>query len=117
VTISAVAGQRIRTLRTRGLRLRVTASESCRIDLAILIDRTTARRLKIDRKAHGNVTVGSGKPSVKAGTKVIAIRLTAKTRRALRHTTRITFSLRATARDAAGNTAKVSSPKIAIKHR
>jgi hypothetical protein len=115
LTTRRVAGQRIRTLRTRGLRLSVTTDEACILTARVLVDRATARRLGVNRRARGSVSVGSLVRTVRPGTTTISIRLTSRARRAFARARRVSLSVRAATVDVAGNERALGSFKVSIR--
>jgi hypothetical protein len=75
----------------------VTCDETCTIDLRARV----ARKL---RKRLGSLDIASGKGTGQAGRRVtVKLKLQRKARRRLRRTRSLTFTLRATLADAAGN--------------
>lgn len=88
---------------SKGLRVTVRCLEACRVQLALELDRKTARRLKLSSK------VGRGSARLAAGeSERVTVRLTGKAKRRLARSSskvgrRIKLRLRTTASDAAGN--------------
>jgi hypothetical protein len=72
-----------------GLRLRLATSEAGVARVTVTLDRATARRLKVARRASGRVTVASRTTRVRRGSTVVVVRLHAAARRALRHAGRV----------------------------
>jgi len=115
--VRPVARQRVSTVRRSGLRLRFQTRELCRVTVRVYVDRRTARRLGIKRRPRGPVLVGSGTRTLPAGTRTLAVRLNAKTRRALRGVRRVSFSVRINTRDAAGNRATLAPRRVTVRQR
>jgi hypothetical protein len=115
LTTRTLSGQRIRTVRSRGLRLRVTTDEACILTARVLVTRSTARRLRINRRARGNVSVGRLVRTVQPGTTTIAIRLTSRARSRLARARSVSLTLRAVTVDAAGNERSLGSRKVSIR--
>jgi hypothetical protein len=95
----AFRAQRLRTVLRHGLRTTIGCSEACTTDIRLTLPRTTARRLHLTSRLAAHRTVRFAA----AGRKVVTLQLTRKTIRALRRVVRVTFTLRVTARDTAGN--------------
>ena len=80
LTLGLAAGQSLRTLRRRGLVVRIGCSAACRLEARLL---------------RGRVTIGRAKGSLRAaGTKRLTIRLTARARARLAKVRRATLTLR-----------------------
>jgi len=86
-----------------GLRLRLATSEAGVARVTVTLDRATARRLKVARRAGGRVTVASRTTRVRRGSTVVVVRLRAAARRALRHAGRVRLRVTVRLTDAAGN--------------
>jgi hypothetical protein len=88
----------------------VTCDEACTIRLRANVTRKLARRL-------GGVKIASGKGAGPAGRRVtVKVKLTRKARKALRRRKSVSFTLKATATDAAGNSGAVTR-KAKLKRR
>jgi thermitase len=90
---------RLRTIRVRGLRLALGASEAVRASIDVRIDARSARRLHLSSRTIGRATTRLGA----AGRKTVTVRLSARAARALRTTARLRVTAHAVAVDAAGN--------------
>jgi subtilisin family serine protease len=90
---------RLRTVRVRGLRLALGASEAVRARIDVRIDARSARRLRLSSRTIGRATTRLGA----AGRKTVTVRLAARAARALRTTARLRVTAHAVAVDAAGN--------------
>jgi hypothetical protein len=81
----------------KGVPVTLSVSENASATLALTLDQKTARRLKLSR------TVGTLKAALTPGTKTLAIKLTAKARKALKAVKRAKLTLTAVVTDTAGN--------------
>jgi thermitase len=90
---------RLRTIRVRGLRLALGASEAIRANIDVRIDARSSRRLHLSSRTIGRATTRLGA----AGRKTVTVRLSARAARALRTTARLRVTAHAVAVDAAGN--------------
>jgi hypothetical protein len=106
--VAVVAGQRLKTVLRRGLRVACRSSESGRCDLTASISAREAKRLRL--KVSGSKLV-LGRASIvlpQAGTAARAsLRLSARPARRLRQARRLTLSLSARVADAAANARRV----------
>ena len=73
--------------------------EPCTLTLQLVVDKATAKKLKLGRKA---LVIGRLTRSVD-GTATLKIKLTAKARKALKKAKHVKLAVRAIATDAAGN--------------
>ena len=89
----------LHTVRVRGLRLALGASEACRASIDVRIDARSARRLHLSSRTIGRASVRLGA----AGRTTVTVRVSARVARALRATTRLRVVAHAVAIDAAGN--------------
>jgi subtilisin family serine protease len=89
----------LRTVRVRGLRLALGASEAVRASIGVRIDARSARHLHLSSRTIGRAITRLGA----AGRKTVTVRLLARTARALRTTVRLRVVAHAVAVDAAGN--------------
>jgi hypothetical protein len=95
--------QRLRTVITRGVPLRVTCGEACGVSVALSLERTAARRLGLDARV-GPVVVGTAtaKRSV-PGSIQLRVRFLKKTRSGLRRGRRVALTAQVLVSDASGN--------------
>ena len=91
--------ERLRTLRLRGLRLAVGASEACRASIDVRVDARSARRLYMTSRTLGRASTLLGS----AGRKAVIVRVSARVARALRTAARLRLVAHVVAVDAAGN--------------
>jgi Tol biopolymer transport system component len=93
VAVKLAPGQTLRTVRRRGLAVRLACASACTLDVRLLLDRTMAKRL------HLRATVGrAGGRLGGAGTKRLTIRLASQARARLATVRSARFTLRVTAR-------------------
>jgi hypothetical protein len=102
-SIAPVAGQKLRAVRAKGLKLILTSSEAGKITVKAFVSKATARRLKLKRKPRRLVLIGSAQRSMQAGSNSITVTLTSKAKKALRRVRKIKLSLVTVATDNAGN--------------
>jgi hypothetical protein len=89
----------------RGLKLTLRTSEAGRATVKALVDRKTARRLKIKKNAKGPVVVAAAAKRVHSGRNTVKLVFTKKARKRLRHAKRVKLAIRASIRSVEGNTA------------
>jgi hypothetical protein len=99
VRMRTASRQSLRSLRRRGLRLVITASEACRVSVVVDVSRTTARRLRLTSRR-----LGATARAVPAGQTTVTVRLRPKARKALRRAARLRLRVTVAATDEAGNT-------------
>lgn len=111
IKVGVVRGQHLRRALRRGLRVTVSASEPNRLSLSASVNRGTARKVRLlsRRSKRRSVEVGRISPAAGgAGKRIVTIKFTRKARKALRRQTKVRFTMKATARDAAGNIGRAS---------
>jgi hypothetical protein len=96
--------QRLATVLKRGVPVRVTCKEACGISVALSVDRTTAKRLKLDaRTSPVVVATGSAKRS-SAGTTLMRVKFTKAAQKAMNKTKRgVVMTTQVLVSDASGN--------------
>jgi hypothetical protein len=95
MSVKAVAKQRIRAVRVKGLRVKATCTPGCSLSLTLSLSKSEAKRLHVAKKG---LTVASSRKTLSSGkATTFALTLTRKAKRALRHATRARFSLTAAA--------------------
>jgi hypothetical protein len=109
VTAKPLGGQTLKTLRSRGLSFQSTQDEPCTARFELLVDKATARKLKIARK------IGQATTALGATTQVVKIKLTKKASKALKSARKVKLTLQATAWDAAGNTRQLAPKTFTLK--
>jgi DNA-binding beta-propeller fold protein YncE len=99
ITLGGRTSQRTRTVRRRGLALRVSTNEAATVTLRAAVSKRTARRLGLR-----GTSIGRARTSLAgAGTNAIHLRLSARARHLLSGKARVRIVVRATAADLAGN--------------
>ncbi|HEX6652421.1 MAG TPA: 6-bladed beta-propeller [Thermoleophilaceae bacterium] len=110
ITLGGRTSQRTRTVRRRGLALRVATNEPATVTLRAVVTKRTARRLGLR-----GTSIGRGTTSLAGdGAKTIRLRLSARARRLLSRQERVRIVVRAIAADSAGNR---STGSLAISAR
>jgi hypothetical protein len=87
----------------KGVSLTLASNEAGTARLTLTVDKATARKLKLDPKAKGAVTIGTGAPKLVSGTVKFTVKLTAKARKAFKRVRKLSARLTVVATDAAGN--------------
>jgi hypothetical protein len=87
----------------KGLSIVLGTDEAGTATLTLTLDKATARKLGVDRKAKGPVTVGTLKAPVTKGSPIVVVKFSAKARKALKSVRRVKLVLTALVADAAGN--------------
>ena len=108
LTIAAPKGKnaKLKALLSGGLPFSLTCSEACQASLTASVDATTAKRLKLGKKA---MTVGKVTRALTAGSRTaIKLKLTAKAAKAAKKARSIRLKLTFLALDAAGNKKQVT---------
>jgi hypothetical protein len=94
LSLRLAAGQSVRTLRRKGLVVRIGCSQPCRLDARLRLDRVTARRLRLPASA----TIGRARRTLRAaGTAKLTIRLARRVRARLATVERAGLRLSVTA--------------------
>jgi hypothetical protein len=94
----------------RGLRLRLSCSEACTVDVRVLLSAAQARRLGL-RPDHA-VAVGVVHADVPSTGRSVVLHLSRTGKLALKRIAGVRFSVRATARDASANRSRESSATL-----
>jgi Big-like domain-containing protein len=92
-----------RTVSRRTVSFTATTNEAGKLVLQVLVDRRTARRLKLKRHPATAVVVGSLTRDLAAGSRTVRVKLTDKARARLKGATGVELRLVARLTDAAGN--------------
>jgi hypothetical protein len=107
VNLSAASKIRLRVLLKKGYRFKYRCNEPCRASAALLIDKKTARRTGLKRRARSAVRVGKASKRLgPAGLKKMTVKLTRKAKRKLKRARRGKLTLLLTVTDAARNATK-----------
>jgi hypothetical protein len=110
VCTATVARQKLATIRSKGLKVRVTCNEAARVSGALVLTAKVAKRLHVAR------AIGKGSGAIaKAGKFTLTVKLTKKARKALKSTRSVKVTLQTTATDKAGNRAKTRSKALTLK--
>jgi hypothetical protein len=116
-TTKPVRKQTSRTIRKRGLKLNVRCNEAARHLTQLFVNRSTARKLGIKRKAKKRVLVGKRATLVKANvTQRITVKLNKKAKRGIRrmkrrHVRKLKLTISTSAKDAANNIRRSETTK------
>jgi hypothetical protein len=103
LALAGTGAQTIRSVIAGGLKLDAKTNESGSLRLTVQADRATARKLGLDRKAKGPVTVGRLNRQIPSGRTKLVVKLTAKARKALKQARKVTLKVNLKVTDAAGN--------------
>ena len=109
-TISA-ARQKLKAVLAKGLALKASCSEPCTLSIQLVVDKATAKKLKLGKKA---TVIGKLTRSVD-GSATFKVKLTAKARKALKKAKSVKLSVRAIASDTAGNQAAPIVKRVTLK--
>jgi hypothetical protein len=115
VRVRAERRQTIRSVRRFGLRLRFTTNERCRLDIRVVIDRRTARRLGIKRHARGPVVVARRTVTLPPGTRTVKLKLTRRARNGFRYARKVRLTVHVKTRDMAGNRGTLRPYRITLR--
>jgi hypothetical protein len=94
--------QRLATVRSRGVSLRVTCRESCGVSAALALERSAARRLGLARSAGAVVGTAKARRAT-PGAVQLRVKLNRRARAALRRTRRLVVTVQVLVSDASGN--------------
>jgi hypothetical protein len=89
---------------SKGISLDLSTNENASATITLTLDRASARKLGVDRKAKGPVTVGKLTAALTPGKSTLAVKLSVKARKALKAVKKVKLTLTAVVKDAAGNT-------------
>jgi hypothetical protein len=103
IAIGGKSAFKLATALRRGIKLTLRSSDAGRLTVKALVDRRTARRLKLKKNAKGAVAVASASKRVHAGRNTVTLVFTKKARKRLRQATRVKLAIRATLRSAEGS--------------
>ena len=88
---------------SKGLPIVLTTNENATAQLTLTVDKATARKLKLDRKAKKAVPVGTLKATLTAGSRTLKITLSSKAKRAFKTAKTVKVLVTVVVTDAAGN--------------
>jgi hypothetical protein len=108
------ASQKLKAVLSKGLRLVLTPSERVTATITLTVDRATARKLGLKRNAKAPVKVGGLTKALAGGQSTVAVKLTAKARKAIKKAGKVKLLITVVMRDAAGNRA-TDTMKAALK--
>jgi hypothetical protein len=106
--------QSIGDARKKGIKLTSSSNEAGTLVVTIKVDKKTARKLKLKRKAKRAVTVGILTQSIAAGKTAVTVKLTKKARKAFKRARKVKLLITMTVTDAAGN-ATTRSMTVTLK--
>jgi PKD repeat protein len=107
LTLTPVAGQKLRTVGAGGLKLSAGADEACTLTILLRIDKKTAKALKLGKKA---LVVGSLTTPLSGARTIVTVKLTSKAAKAFKKAKKpVKLAIAATATDPSANTAKLSA--------
>ncbi len=96
--------QRLATVINRGVPIRVTCKEACGISVALSVDRTTARRLKLDSRVTPVIIATATAQRRGAGTTQLRVKFTKRAKAALEKSKRgVVATTQVLVSDASGN--------------
>jgi hypothetical protein len=99
-----------------GLPFEFTCDEACSIKVELTVDKATARKLGLNRKAKGAVTVARGSAKTfAAGSGSVRAKFTAKAKKALKRAKKVKLRAAAVVSDTAGNAAPASARSVTLK--
>ena len=93
----------LRQVLSKGLSIVISTNENSSARLKLTVDKATARRLKLDRKAKKPVTVGTLSAALTPGSPTVTIKLSSKAKRAFKSAKKVKLLLTVVVTDAAGN--------------
>ena len=96
--------QSLKNARTKGIKLTSTSDEAGTLVVTIKVNKKTARKLNIKRKAKRAVTVGTLTQVIAAGDSTVTVKLTKKARNAFKRARKVKLLITVKLTDAAGNT-------------
>jgi len=115
-----VFSERLKRLRAHGLDVRARCSVGCRMTIELVIDASTARAVHLPTHAPAphakrEAVIGRRTITLTSAPRRIAIRLTAKARKKLRRRSRLTITVRATARPLTGGPTVTTRKRITLR--
>ncbi len=104
------AKQKLKAVLAKGLALTASCSEPCTLKLQLVVDKKTAKKLKLGKKP---TVIGKLTRSV-SGTAKLKVKLTGKAKKRLKRAKSVKLTVKAVATDAAGN-ATTKTAKVTLK--
>jgi hypothetical protein len=103
-SMRSASRHRILTILKRGVPVRVSCQESCGISVALSVDRTTAKRLKLDARTSPVVIGTASATRTLAGSSVLRVKLTKKAKAAFKKSKRsVVANTQVLVSDSSGN--------------
>jgi len=106
-----VAKQKLKAVLKKGLAVRATCGEHCTLSIQLVVDKATAKKLKLGKKA---TVIGKLTGSLDGGGQ-LKVKLTAKAKKALKQARSVKVSVRAVATDDAGNAGAPILKRVTLK--
>jgi hypothetical protein len=100
---AALPKQSLKNASTKGIKFASTSNEAGTLVVTIEVDKKTARKLKIDRRAKRAVTVGTLTQAIAAGDSTVTVKLTKKAGKAFKRARKVKLLITMSVTDAAGN--------------
>jgi hypothetical protein len=116
VVVGGKSKGKLGTTLRKGLRLTVTSSAPGRLLARALVDKKTARKFHLKKKAKGPVVVASRAKNVGDGRTRVTLKFTKKAKKRLKHAKRVKLTVRAALTDSDGNTG-VDSAKVVLTRK
>ena len=110
VTLKA-AKQKLKAVLAKGLAVTASCSEPCTLKLQLVIDKKTAKKLKLGKKP---TVIGTLTRSL-AGSAKLKIKLTGKAKKRLKKAKSVKLSVRAVATDPAGNASPIIVRAVTLR--
>jgi Bacterial Ig domain/PKD domain len=104
------AKQKLKAVLAKGLALTASCSEPCTLKLQLVVDKKTAKKLKLGKRA---TVVGTLTRTI-SGTAKLKVKLTGKAKKRLKKARSVKLTVTAVATDAAGNAA-TKTAKVTLK--
>jgi hypothetical protein len=116
VTVTRIAGAKLRRALTGGLTVPVTLSEQAQVSGVLTLDRRVARRVGIARGTGGApIAVARATANAPTGESQVTLRFTSKAAKKLRSRKKVTLMLQLTATDGAGNQGRSQPMAVTLK--
>lgn len=93
----------VKTTLKQGLALSLATNEASTVKFTVTVDKATARKLKLNRKAKGPVTVATTNAALAPGAPAVTIALSTKAKKAFKAVKKLKVLVTAVVSDAAGN--------------
>jgi hypothetical protein len=93
----------LRQVLSKGLSIVLRTNEHSTAQLTLTVDKSTARKIRLERKAKKPVTVGTLSTALTPGSSTVTIKLSSKAKRALKSVKTVKLLLTVVVTDTAGN--------------